>query len=174
MTSADRLDVTRFVTSDSVHFFRPTQANTTPTALRDDDNTYYPLLSLSLSLDNVPMATVPSTSLLSRTRSGRLPTGKSATALGHDPVIAHATAAATGPGPASQIPIATSHVSVFLTNLRLLDLDLRPDWPNITARTFVVKDATQGQKRRIQSVEWALYHLFCLWDPDEARSVCLP
>lgn len=65
-----------------------------------------------------------------------------------------------------------SNVSVLLTNLRLLNLDLLPDWPNIEEATFSTKDgATQGQKRRIQCVEWILYNLFLIWDPDETRSV---
>jgi hypothetical protein len=55
----------------------------------------------------------------------------------------------------------------FLTNLRLLDLDALPDWPDFDAQTFSI------QKRRIQAVEWALYQLFCLWDAEEARTVCL-
>jgi hypothetical protein len=65
-------------------------------------------------------------------------------------------------------------VSLFLTNLRLLDLHLRPDWPDINPLTFSAKDAAQGQKKRIQCVEWALYQLFCLWEPEEARNVRLP
>ncbi|KJR81962.1 uncharacterized protein SPSK_03033 [Sporothrix schenckii 1099-18] len=121
------------------------------------------------------MATVSSTSLLSRTRSGRLPSGKSA---GHDAVTAHSAvssaSSSVGRPSASSLFLSTSYVDVFLTNLRLLDLDLRPDWPGITARTFAAKDATQGQKRRIQSVEWALFHLFCFWDPDEARTKMQP
>jgi hypothetical protein len=32
----------------------------------------------------------------------------------------------------------------------------------------------QGQKKRIQCVEWALYHLFALWDPEEARNKLQP
>lgn len=64
-----------------------------------------------------------------------------------------------------------SNVSVLLTNLRLLDLDLLPDWPHINALTLSNKDAAQGQKKRIQCVEWALYQLFALWDPQETRNV---
>ena len=60
-----------------------------------------------------------------------------------------------------------SSLALFLTNLRLLDLDLRNDWPDITPSTF----STRDQKKRIQSVEWALYQLFVLWDPEEARDV---
>ncbi|KAF3768138.1 hypothetical protein M406DRAFT_229560, partial [Cryphonectria parasitica EP155] len=67
------------------------------------------------------------------------------------------------------------NVSLFLTNLHLLDLDLLPDWPDINASTFIsTKDAAQGQKKRIQCVEWALYQLFVFWDPDEARNKLKP
>ncbi|KAL3953990.1 hypothetical protein ACCO45_011946 [Purpureocillium lilacinum] len=68
-----------------------------------------------------------------------------------------------------------SSVSVFLTNLRLLDLDLLPDWPGITAETFATTGASvQGQKRRIHCVEWALFRLFSLWDPEEAANKLKP
>ncbi|KAL2153516.1 hypothetical protein VTH82DRAFT_4671 [Thermothelomyces myriococcoides] len=72
------------------------------------------------------------------------------------------------------LPTARSHVSLFLTNLRLLNLDQRPDWPDINAFTFSTKDLAQGQKKRIQSVEWVLYHLFRLWDPEETRNRLQP
>jgi HAUS augmin-like complex subunit 6 N-terminus len=68
-------------------------------------------------------------------------------------------------------PAGPSHIRLFLTNLRLLDLDLRDDWPGITAGTFSTKDTQQSQKKRIQCVEWALYHLFSLWDPEGSRNV---
>ena len=71
----------------------------------------------------------------------------------------------------SQVTSGPSYVSLFLTNLRLLDLDLREDWPDIAPLKFSTKDVLQNQKRRIQSVEWALFHLFALWDPDETRNV---
>lgn len=67
-----------------------------------------------------------------------------------------------------------SNISLFLTNLRLLDLDLLPDWPDINQATFSVKDAAQGQKKRIHCVEWALYQLFNLWDPKETRNKLKP
>jgi hypothetical protein len=51
--------------------------------------------------------------------------------------------------------------SLFLTNLRLLDLDLLPDWPSITPFTFSNVDA----RARIKGVEWSLYQLFRLLDP---------
>jgi hypothetical protein len=62
-------------------------------------------------------------------------------------------------------------VSLFLTNLRLLDLDQRTDWPGITPVTFTTKDSQQNIKKRIQCVEWALFRLFEIWDPEEAREV---
>lgn len=73
------------------------------------------------------------------------------------------------PGPSST---SSSNVSLFLTNLRLLDLDSLPDWPDINPLTFTNRDLAQGQKKRIQSVEWALYQLFDLWDAEETRNVC--
>jgi hypothetical protein len=70
-----------------------------------------------------------------------------------------------------QTPAGPSNITLFLTNLRLLDLDLQDDWPAITALTFSTKDSQQNQKKRIQCVEWALYQLFALWDPEETRNV---
>lgn len=70
-------------------------------------------------------------------------------------------------------PSGPSYISLFLRNLRLLDLDQRDDWPGITEVTFSTKDTQQNQKKRIQCAEWALYHLFALWDPEEARNVRL-
>jgi hypothetical protein len=51
--------------------------------------------------------------------------------------------------------------SLFLTNLRLLDLDLLSDWPSITPSTFSNVDA----RARIKAAEWSLYQLFRLFDP---------
>ena len=60
---------------------------------------------------------------------------------------------------------------LFLTNLRLLDLDLAPDWPGVSADTFGPGTGIQAQKRRIQCVEWVLFHLFSIWDPEETAAV---
>lgn len=60
-------------------------------------------------------------------------------------------------------------IRLFVTNLRLLDLDLCQDWPGITIQTFSAKNA--DQKQRIGGTEWALFHLFELWDPDETSQV---
>jgi hypothetical protein len=74
----------------------------------------------------------------------------------------------------AQLTSGPSNVNLFITNLRLLELDLREDWPDITAVTFSTKDAQQNQKKRIQCVEWALYQLFAIWDPEETQNVCDP
>ncbi|ROW05702.1 hypothetical protein VMCG_05169 [Cytospora schulzeri] len=108
--------------------------------------------------------------LLSRTRSTRLQAANST-----KPPIA--TSATEAPAPASKhsaLSTTASNVSLFLTNLRLLDLDLLPDWPDINPLTFTNRDLAQGQKKRIQCVEWALYQLFSLWDAEETRNKLQP
>ncbi|CAN8102444.1 unnamed protein product [Discula destructiva] len=101
---------------------------------------------------------------LSRTRSARVPATTSTRNL---------TSSSSG-ATETQATSTVSNISLFLSNLHLLDLDLLPDWPAINALTFTNKDATQGQRKRIQSVEWALYQLFALWDPEEARDKLQP
>ena len=71
-------------------------------------------------------------------------------------------------------PHITASLTTFLTNLRLLDLDYEEDWPNITAELFAVKNARANQKQRIQCVEWALYRLFEIWNPKEAKNKLQP
>ncbi|CAD6453296.1 1611c083-5ba5-41ea-876e-c5b817c7e3d4 [Sclerotinia trifoliorum] len=73
-----------------------------------------------------------------------------------------------------QPPSGPSYVTLFITNLRLLDLDLQDGWPDINLLTFSTKDAQQNQKKRIQCVEWALFHLFAIWDPEETRNKLQP
>ncbi|KAF2684334.1 hypothetical protein K458DRAFT_302494 [Lentithecium fluviatile CBS 122367] len=69
-------------------------------------------------------------------------------------------------------PLPPSDVKLFVTNLRLLDLDLRPDWPNITVQAFSSKNA--DQKQRMGAVEWGLFRLFELWDPVETSQKLQP
>lgn len=69
--------------------------------------------------------------------------------------------------------LAPSYSSMLLTSLKLLDLDLLPDWPSISVQTLSAKETSQNQKQRISSVEWVLYRLFEIWDPQEAREVRL-
>ncbi|KAK1960744.1 hypothetical protein LY78DRAFT_696602 [Colletotrichum sublineola] len=98
------------------------------------------------------MATLPPNSLLARSRQTRPgPTTKSSAAP-----------------PIASNPVSTTHLSLFLTNLRLLDFPSYPDWPELDAQTFSV------QKKRIHCVEWTLYQLFVLWDPEEARNKLQP
>ncbi|KAH9210010.1 HAUS augmin-like complex subunit 6 N-terminus-domain-containing protein [Leptodontidium sp. 2 PMI_412] len=99
---------------------------------------------------------------LARTRSLRIPPPN---------FVKPATTTATAITQPSSGP---SNITLFLTNLRLLDLDLRPDWPDISDLTFSIKDAQQNQKKRIQCVEWALFQLFALWDPEETRNKLQP
>ncbi|KAI0593644.1 HAUS augmin-like complex subunit 6 N-terminus-domain-containing protein [Biscogniauxia sp. FL1348] len=119
------------------------------------------------------MAAQPATtSAAARSRSLRLHAKVNLTAP-------QTTARAPAPAPAppansAQIPSSTSNVLLFLTNLRLLDLDQEPDWPDITPATFAAKDAAGGQKKRIQCVEWALYQLFLLWDHTETQNKLRP
>lgn len=58
-------------------------------------------------------------------------------------------------------PSGPTVISLFLANLRLLNLDRLPDWPAVTATSFGHQDA----RARIRSTEFALFHLFRLYDP---------
>ncbi|KAI1430264.1 HAUS augmin-like complex subunit 6 N-terminus-domain-containing protein [Xylaria sp. FL1777] len=111
------------------------------------------------------MSAYQSNSSLARTRSLRTTTKSTLTA----------PQSSTQPiSKQPQIPTCTSNVLLFLTNSRLLDLDLQPDWPDITPTTFSSKDALGGQKKRIQCVEWALYQLFSLWDHNDTQNKLRP
>ncbi|KAJ5923960.1 hypothetical protein N7466_008147 [Penicillium verhagenii] len=65
-----------------------------------------------------------------------------------------------------------SHLTVFIRNLKLLNLDQRDDWPEITLRSLSSSSANQRQRTRL--VEWALYYLFTIWDPEGARNKLRP
>ncbi|CAF9917105.1 MAG: hypothetical protein ALECFALPRED_011040 [Alectoria fallacina] len=74
--------------------------------------------------------------------------------------------------PAASAPThAAPSISLLLTNLHLLDLDRRDDWPSLTAQIFTTKNTLQNEKNRIQCVEWAFYRLFEIWDPVETKDV---
>lgn len=140
------------------------------------------------------MANLTSTTSVTRTRSARgpsnlskqLPLSSARGTTGTTGIVppvgatsSTSTATTAPPAPSSStaspgIISAISNLSLFLTNLRLLNFDLRPDWPDINALTFSTKDAAQSQKKRVQCVEWALYHLFELWDREEARNKLQP
>lgn len=67
--------------------------------------------------------------------------------------------------------MSPSNISLFVSNLRLLTLDQRQDWPDLTEQTFDTKDALQNQKKRVSCTEWSLYRLFEIWDRDTTREV---
>lgn len=64
---------------------------------------------------------------------------------------------------------APSHLTVFVRNLRLLQLDQPDNGPHITVAALSA--APQNQRQRIQAVEWALYQLFAIWDPVGTQNV---
>ncbi|KAM0546053.1 hypothetical protein ACHAPJ_011067 [Fusarium lateritium] len=100
-----------------------------------------------------------------RTRSARLVAGFTNKSTQHAPA----------PAPAPHVHHGPSGLSIFLTNLNLLDLDQHPDWPGIRAETFATGGTSaQGQKKRVQCVEWALFQLFALWDPEETKKKLKP
>lgn len=143
------------------------------------------------------MATVvQQTQLHTRTRTSRVPSSANSRPLRAAAAVAVAAAAFARPVrslarpkpetleiPPSAAPAESNassglnvagpaSLSLFLTNIKLLDLDQLPDWPEISAETFAASGTTlQDQKRRVQCVEWALYQLFVIWDPDEAANV---
>ncbi|KAF1942127.1 hypothetical protein EJ02DRAFT_511872 [Clathrospora elynae] len=69
-------------------------------------------------------------------------------------------------------PLPASDAKLFVTNLHLLDFDLRQDWPGITAQIYSGKNADQRQ--RISGTEWALFRLFEIWDPNETAQKLQP
>ncbi|KAL6232961.1 hypothetical protein BDW75DRAFT_246870 [Aspergillus navahoensis] len=71
----------------------------------------------------------------------------------------------------SNWPPQSSH-TVLIRNLQLLELDQLEDWPCITLRTF--SPSSQNQRQRIKAVEWILFRLVALWDPETARDKLRP
>ncbi|TQV92836.1 hypothetical protein IF1G_08760 [Cordyceps javanica] len=101
----------------------------------------------------------------SRTRSDRVDAPVAAPAS-RRPLSTHGRPPATPTTPSATKAAAPGpSIHTFLTNLRLLDLDLLEDWPEITPATFA--GTTQNHKRRVQAVEWSLYRLFEIWDPED-------
>ncbi|KAI9655444.1 MAG: hypothetical protein M1831_004859 [Alyxoria varia] len=65
--------------------------------------------------------------------------------------------------------------TLFIKNLRFLDLDLLPDWPEITVESFKSRrNARLHQKSRLACAEWVLYRLFEKWDPHECQQKFKP
>lgn len=62
------------------------------------------------------------------------------------------------------------NIAIFVRTLHLLDLDLLPDFPSITESTLRVSSkAPSNLQHRVKSIEWALYRLYELYDPDDTR-----
>ena len=128
------------------------------------------------------MASGASTTALGRARAGRAaptpPKQQPPAAASRSLVVPSSGPLGSGSGgfalasPSAVLGNVTqpSNLDLFLANLRILDLDLLGDWPGISTQTF--GSSAAGQKRRVQAVEWGLYYLFLLWDPQEAQSVC--
>ncbi|KAI5201739.1 hypothetical protein AUEXF2481DRAFT_39700 [Aureobasidium subglaciale EXF-2481] len=93
-----------------------------------------------------------------------------------DSVAASTINASHAPRPLAAKPrsMSPSNISLYVSNLRLLNLDQRQDWPEITVRTFDTKDALQNQKKRVSCVEWSLYRLFEIWDRETTRERLQP
>lgn len=64
----------------------------------------------------------------------------------------------------------SSHLSVFVRNLQFLNLHHHQDWPGISVRAL--SPSSQNQRQRVRAVEWALYHLCAIWDPEVTQDVC--
>ncbi|CAG8219855.1 unnamed protein product [Penicillium salamii] len=65
-----------------------------------------------------------------------------------------------------------SHLEIFCKNLKLLQLDQLEGWPGISLRAL--SPSSQNQRPRIRRVEWALYQLYVLWDPEGAQNKLRP
>ncbi|KAJ5087690.1 hypothetical protein N7456_011306 [Penicillium angulare] len=79
------------------------------------------------------------------------------------------------PRPARPKPLewdGPSYHAIFIRNLKLLHLDQREDWPDITLRSL--SSSSANQRQRIRLVEWALYYLFNIWDPESALNKLRP
>ncbi|KAI2085198.1 hypothetical protein LOZ36_004172 [Ophidiomyces ophidiicola] len=61
---------------------------------------------------------------------------------------------------------------IFIRNLKLLGLDRRPGWPDISPT--ILAGTQSNLRQRIQVVEWSLYHLFLLWDRTETHNKLQP
>lgn len=64
-------------------------------------------------------------------------------------------------------------IDVFIRCLHLLDLDILPDWPGLSAQSFSTKHTQQNLQHRLKGVEWALYRLFEIYNLEETRNVGL-
>ncbi|KAL8243735.1 hypothetical protein R6Q59_009993 [Mikania micrantha] len=66
------------------------------------------------------------------------------------------------------------NIAIFIRCLHLLDLDLLPDWPGLNEQLFSAKSAQQQLQQRVRAVEWSLYRLFEIYDPNETKDKLRP
>jgi hypothetical protein len=66
------------------------------------------------------------------------------------------------------------HIQIFIRTLHLLEIDLLSDFPDISESTFHAAKAPTNLQQRVKGVEWALYRLFELYDPEETRTTLKP
>lgn len=101
---------------------------------------------------------------------------------------ANATTASTAPTSVGTTSTTTTHkrapsqlkldsqptgppvIHLFVKNVRLLDLDLLPDWPVLTPTSLSNQDA----RVRIRGTEWCLYQLFKKYDPSTTADKLQP
>lgn len=84
------------------------------------------------------------------------------TSVGSKPQIAKTDEASwIGPG----------NIATFVRCLRLLDLDLRDDWPGVRENLFSAKSSQHNLQQRLKCVEWSLYRLFEMWDAAYTKDV---
>ncbi|KAF7715996.1 Uncharacterized protein PECH_004577 [Penicillium ucsense] len=65
-----------------------------------------------------------------------------------------------------------SQLAIFVRNLKLLNLEQRNDWPGVTLRAL--SPSSQNQRQRIRLIEWSLYQIFAIWDPEVAQNKLRP
>ncbi|KAI9374043.1 HAUS augmin-like complex subunit 6 N-terminus-domain-containing protein [Aspergillus egyptiacus] len=65
-----------------------------------------------------------------------------------------------------------SSITILIRNLQLLELNKLEDWPGVTPRTL--SSSSQNQRQRVKVIEWILYRLVALWDPETARDKLRP
>ncbi len=67
--------------------------------------------------------------------------------------------------------VGPGNITTFVRCLRLLDLDLRDDWPGVRENLFSGKSLQQNLQQRVKCVEWSLYRLFEIWDAAYTKDV---
>ena len=96
-------------------------------------------------------------------------TTTSSTITSEGPTRSLSVKASVRPPQNNNNPLPISDAKLFVTNLRLLNLDQQSDWPNITVQSLSSRNA--DQKQRISGVEWALFRLFEIWNPEDTNQV---